>query len=86
MGYPTHVAVRVVGPTSPYLDWVTFAHGNLRVFVPIYIRRIAKPNAIDALTLQRLVRRWTVLSPLRIVAETFARITGMWAILLSSGV
>jgi hypothetical protein len=57
--------------------------GTYGYFVPTYIRRIANPRTMDALTLQRLVRQWTGLSPLRVVAETFAWITGMWAILLS---
>ena len=60
--------------------------GTYGYFVPTYVRCIAKPGTLDALTLQRLVRKWTGLSPLRIVAETFAWITGMWAILLSGGV
>ena len=37
----------------------------------------------DSATRRWIVRTWTGLSPLRIVAETFAWITGMWAILLS---
>jgi hypothetical protein len=57
--------------------------GTYGYFVPTYIRRIAKPNTMDAVTLRRLVRRWTGLSPLRIVVEIFAWITGMWALLLS---
>jgi hypothetical protein len=57
--------------------------GTYGYFVPTYIRRIAKPNTMDAVTLRRLVRTWTRLSPLRIVVELFAWITGMWALLLS---
>ena len=57
--------------------------GTYGYFVPTYIRRIADPATMDALTLRRLVRRWTGLSPLRIVAETFAWITGMWTVLLT---
>jgi hypothetical protein len=52
-------------------------------FVPTYIRQISKPTVMDSATLRRVVRTWVGLSPLRIVAETFAWITGMWAILLS---
>jgi hypothetical protein len=57
--------------------------GTYGYFVPTYIRRIAKPNTMDVVTLRRLVRQWTGLSPLRIVVEIFAWITGMWALLLS---
>jgi hypothetical protein len=57
--------------------------GTYGYFVPTYIRRIAKPNTMDTMTLRRLVRQWTGLSPLRIVVEIFAWITGMWALLLS---
>ena len=57
--------------------------GTYGYFVPTYIRRIAKPNTMDAVTLRRLVRQWTGLSPLRIVVEIFAWITGIWALLLS---
>ena len=57
--------------------------GTYGYFVPTYIRQIAKPTDTDSATLRRIVRTWTGLSPLRIVAETFAWITGMWAILLS---
>ncbi len=53
-------------------------------FVPTYMRRIAKPGAIDILTLRRLVRTWTRLSPLRVLIETFAWITGICALLLYS--
>ena len=52
-------------------------------FVPTYIRQIGKPTVVNPATLRRIVRTWAGLSPLRIVAETFAWITGMWAILLS---
>ena len=55
-------------------------------FVPTYIRQIGKPSVVNPATLRRIVRTWVGLSPLRIVAETFAWITGMWAILLSAGV
>jgi len=57
--------------------------GTYGYFVLTYIRRIAKPNTMDAVTLRRLVRQRTGLSPLRIVVEIFAWITGIWALLLS---
>ena len=57
--------------------------GTYGYFVPTYLRRIAKPDTMDAVTLRRLVRTWTGLSPLRVVAEAFAWITGMGALLLS---
>jgi hypothetical protein len=62
---------------------VLMSLGTYGYFVPTYIRRIAKPSTMAAVTLRRLVRQWTGLSPLRIVVEIFAWITGMWAPLLS---
>jgi hypothetical protein len=57
--------------------------GTYGYFVPTYVRRIAKPEAMDRLTLGRLVRTWTRLSPWRVLVETFAWITGICALLLS---
>ena len=53
-------------------------------FVPTFVRRIAKPEAMDTLELRRVVRTWTRLSPLRILVETFAWITGIWALVLAA--
>jgi hypothetical protein len=56
--------------------------GTYGYFVPTYIRRIAKPKLMDAMALRRVVHTWTNLSPLRILVETFAWITGVWALII----
>jgi hypothetical protein len=53
-------------------------------FVPTYIRRISKPDTMNTTGLRRIVRTWTMLSPLRVLVEAFAWITGIVAVLLSS--
>jgi hypothetical protein len=58
--------------------------GTYGYFVPTFIRRIAKPETMDTTALRRVVRTWTSLSPWRVLVETFAWITGIWALLLSS--
>ena len=50
-------------------------------FVPTYIRRISKPETMNAAELRRIVRTWTTLSPLRVLVEMFAWITGILALL-----
>ncbi len=52
-------------------------------FVPTYIRRISKPETMNTTALRRIVRTWTALSPLRVLVEIFAWITGIVALLLS---
>jgi hypothetical protein len=56
--------------------------GTYAYFVPTYIRRIAKPEMMDIMALRRVVRTWTKLSPLRVLVETFAWITGIWALMI----
>jgi hypothetical protein len=56
--------------------------GTYGYFVPTYIRRIAKPETMEILALRRVVRTWTNLSPLRVLIETLAWITGIWALMI----
>jgi hypothetical protein len=58
--------------------------GTYGYFVPTYIRRISKPESMDTLELRRVVRTWTRLSSLRVLVETFAWITGIWALVLAA--
>jgi len=51
---------------------ITFSY-----FIPVMIRKIMQPEKFDAVTLQRIVKQWTDLSPLRIVPEFTA-----WVLLL----
>jgi hypothetical protein len=53
-------------------------------FVPTYIRRISKPETMNAAELRCIVRTWTTLSPLRVLVEMFAWITGILALLFSA--
>jgi hypothetical protein len=73
--------VRTLWLTSSMLIIIKSA-GTYGYFVPTYIRRIAKPQTMDIMALRRVVRTWTNLSPLRILAETFAWITGIWVLIL----
>jgi hypothetical protein len=52
-------------------------------FVPTYILRISKPQTMDTTALRRIVRTWTTLSPLRVLVEIFAWITGILALFFS---
>jgi hypothetical protein len=41
-------------------------------FIPVMIRKIMEPEAIEATRLQAIVTQWTALSPIRLVFEGFA--------------
>lgn len=41
-------------------------------FIPVMIRKIMEPEAIEPARLQAIVKQWTGLSPLRLVFEFFA--------------
>jgi hypothetical protein len=58
--------------------------GTYGYFVPTYVRRISKPESMDTVELRRVVRTWTRLSPLRVLVEIFAWITGIWALALAA--
>jgi hypothetical protein len=53
-------------------------------FVPTMMSRIARPANLDSSVLRQTIRVWTTLSPLRVIAELFAWITGIWALVLLS--
>ena len=46
---------------------VTFSY-----FIPVMIRKIMQPENIEAARLKTIVKQWTALSPLRLVAELLA--------------
>jgi hypothetical protein len=46
---------------------ITFSY-----FIPVMIRKIMQPETIEATRLQAIVKKWTALSPLRVVIELFA--------------
>lgn len=58
--------------------------GTYGYFVPTFVRRISKPETMEMLELRRVVHTWTRLSPLRVLVETFAWITGIWALVLAA--
>jgi hypothetical protein len=46
---------------------ITFSY-----FIPVMIRKIMKPEQMEASRLRAIVKRWTALSPLRLIPELFA--------------
>lgn len=50
-------------------------------FVPVMIRRIERSAEAEAGALRRTISIWTLLSPMRIVVEMTAWITGIWALI-----
>lgn len=46
---------------------ITFSH-----FIPVMIRKIMQPEKVEASRLRAVVKRWTALSPLRLIPELFA--------------
>jgi hypothetical protein len=73
--------VRTLWLTSSILIIVKRS-GTYGYFVPTYIHRIAKPEGMDTTALLRVVRTWTILSPLRVLIETLSWITGIWALVI----
>jgi hypothetical protein len=73
--------VRTLWLTSSILILIKSA-GTYGYFVPTYLHRIAKPETVDRVALLRVVRTWTILSPLRVLIETLAWITGIWALII----
>ena len=56
---------------------ITFSY-----FIPVMLRKLMKAEKIPAAELPGIVKRWTTLSPLRLISEFAALITGTWALLL----
>ena len=73
--------VRTLWLTSSILIIIKSA-GTYGYFVPTYIHRIAKSETMDTMALLRVVRTWTILSPFRVLIETLAWITGIWALMI----
>jgi hypothetical protein len=46
---------------------ITFSY-----FIPVMIRKIMEPEHVEASRLRSIVKRWTALSPLRLIPELFA--------------
>lgn len=46
---------------------ITFSY-----FIPVMIRKIMRPEQVEAPRLQAIVKQWTALSPLRLIPELFA--------------
>jgi hypothetical protein len=46
---------------------ITFSY-----FIPVMLRKIMQPGKMEAIRLRRIVKQWTALSPLRLIAELAA--------------
>ena len=53
---------------------ITFSY-----FIPVMIRKIMQPEAIEARRLKAIVKQWIALSPLRLIIELFA-----WVMLVAA--
>ena len=51
-------------------------------FIPVMLRKLAQPEKVPAKELPGIIRRWTTLSPLRLVSEFAALFTRIWALLM----
>ena len=50
-------------------------------FIPVMLRKIMQPEQLEASQLQRIVKQWTALSPLRLIAELAAWILLCFALM-----
>ena len=55
---------------------ITFSY-----FIPVMLRKIMQPEHLEAIHLQRIVKQWTALSPLRLIAELAAWILLCFALM-----
>ena len=53
-------------------------------FAPVMIRHIERSEEMDPNTLRRMIALWTMLSPMRVIAELIAWISGIWTLILIS--
>lgn len=51
-------------------------------FIPVMISKIMQPEKIEASRLQRIVKWWTTLSPLRLIADIASWGFALWALML----
>jgi hypothetical protein len=56
---------------------ITFSY-----FIPVMLGKLMQAEKVPAAELPGIVKRWTTLSPLRLISEFAALITGAWALLL----
>jgi hypothetical protein len=55
---------------------ITFSY-----FIPVMITKLARAEDVPAAQLPGIIKRWTGLSPLRLIPEFAALIIGVWALL-----
>ncbi|MES2375971.1 MAG: hypothetical protein V4553_05315 [Bacteroidota bacterium] len=55
---------------------ITFSY-----FIPVMVTKIMQAEKVPAAQLPGIIKRWTALSPLRLITEFAALITGAWALL-----
>jgi len=56
---------------------ITFAY-----FIPVMLKKLMQAEKVLAVQLPGIIKRWTTLSPLRLISEFAALVTGTWALLL----
>lgn len=53
-------------------------------FAPVMIRHFERSEEMDTSRLRRMITIWTILSPMRLLAEVIAWIAGIWTLILIS--
>jgi len=56
---------------------ITFSY-----FIPVMLNKLMRAEKVPAGELPGIIKRWTTLSPLRLISEFAALFTGVWALLL----
>jgi hypothetical protein len=56
---------------------ITFSY-----FIPVMLKKLMKAETVPVAELPGIIKRWTALSPLRLVSEFVALIIGAWALML----
>ena len=56
---------------------ITFAY-----FIPVMLNKLMKADKVPSEQLPGIIKRWVTLSPLRLISEFAAFITGAWALMM----
>jgi hypothetical protein len=67
--------------TAAVLIFVTRAI-TFSYFIPLMLKKLVQAEKVSAAELPGIIKRWTALSPLRLIPEFVALVTGAWALLL----
>jgi len=81
-----HGAGRELWLTTAVLIFVTRVI-TFSYFIPVMLNKIMQAEKVPAAELPGIIKRWTTLSPLRLISEFTALIIGAWAlVMLACGV